>query len=90
MRSFAEGFLMRSCTEGAFAPSAATALPRPPGGVCTEASWSYCAVPPAFAEATERMIDAELSARCTATYSMSTRASSHRLRPSGVEGSGIA
>ena len=89
-RSFAGGFLVRSCSEGAFVLSAAAALPRPPGGVCTEASWSYCTVPPAFAEATERIRDVELSACCSAACSMSARASLRRLRPTGVEGSGMA
>ena len=81
---------MRSCTEGALASSAAAALPFPPGGTCTEASWSCCAVPPAFADANECIRDAELLACCTAACSMSTRASLRRLRPLVVEGSGMA
>ena len=64
-RSFAGGLLMRSCTEGAFASSPAAAFPFPPGGMYTEASWSCRAVPPALAEATERMRDVELSASST-------------------------
>ena len=81
---------MQLCTEGAFASSAVAALPFPPGGMCTKASGSCCAVPSALAEATERMRDAELSACCTAACSMSARASLRRLRPAGVEGSDMA
>ena len=81
---------MRSCTEGAFAPSAAATFPFPPGGVCTEASRSYCAVPPAFAGAAERIRGAELSACCTTACPMNTCASRCRLRPEVVDGSGIA
>ena len=81
---------MRSCTEGALASSAAAALPFPPSGMCTEASRSCYAVPPAFADAAERVRDVELSACCTAACSMSTRASLRRLRPLVVEGSGMA
>jgi hypothetical protein len=88
-RSFAGVLLMQSCTEGALMSLAAAALPFPPGGVCTEASWPWCAVPPAF-KTTERMRDAELSAYCTAACSMSTFASLRRLCPSVVEGSGMA
>jgi hypothetical protein len=80
---------MRSCTEGALALSAAAALPFPPGVVCTEASWPWCATPPAF-ETTECMRDTELSACCTAAYSMSVFASLRKLRPSVVERSGMA
>ena len=80
---------MRSCTEGALALSATAALPFPPGGVCTEASWPWCATPPAF-ETAEHMRDAELSTCCTAACSMSTFASLRRLRPSIEEGSGMA
>ena len=60
-------------------------LARPPGGICTEASWSCHVVPPAFADAVERMRDMELSSCCTAACSMSARASLRRLRPAGVE-----
>ena len=81
---------MRSCTEGAFAPGATATLPFPAGGVCTEASWSWCTVPPAGFGTIERMRDAELSACCTAACSMSTCASRRRLRPEGVDGSGMA
>ena len=80
---------MRSCTEGALASSAVAALPFPPGGVCTEASWPWCAAPPAF-ETAERMRDAELSAYCTAACSISTFATLRRLHPSVVEGFGMA
>ena len=76
---------MRSCTEGAFASSAVAALPFPPGGMCTEASGSCRAVPPALAEAAKRMRDAKLSGCCTTACSMSARASLRRLRPAGVE-----
>ena len=74
--------LTRLCAEGAFALFA--------DGVCTEASWSCCAAPPALAEATKRSRDAKLSAYCTAASSRSACASLRRLRTSGVHGSGIA
>jgi hypothetical protein len=85
--------LTRSCTEGAFVLPAGctkTALHRPPVGLCIEASWSCRAVPLALAEGTGCIRDAELSACCTAVASIRACASWHRLRPSGVEGSGIA
>ena len=72
---------MRSCTEGALASSAVAALPFPLSGTCTEASWSCCIVPQAFANASVRIRDAEFSAYCTAACSMSTHASLRRLRP---------
>ena len=80
---------MRSCTEGALASSAVAALPLSPGGVCNEASWPWCDAPPSF-EAAERIRDEELAACCTAACSMSTFALLRRLRPSVVEGSGMA
>jgi hypothetical protein len=81
---------MRSCTEGALASSNMAALPFPPSGTYTEASWSCYAVPPAFDDATECIRDAEVLACCTAACSMSTHTSLRRLRPLVVEGSGMA
>jgi hypothetical protein len=81
---------MQSRTEGAFAPCATAAFPFPPGGVCTETSWSYRAIPPGCFRTIERMRDAELSACCTAACSMSTCASRRMLRPEVVDVSGIA
>ena len=76
-------------------------MPRPPsvlrvlcsfsvGGVCTESSRSRRAVPPALAEITECIRDAELSACYTAASSRRACTSLCRLRPSGVEGSCMA
>jgi len=81
-RSFTGVNLTRSCTVGAFAPFAS--------GVCTEASRSCCTAPSVLAEATERIRDAELSACCTVASSRSAYASLRKLRPSGVDGSGMA
>jgi hypothetical protein len=78
---------------GCFCPTAmrsTTTLPLSAGGVGTEASRSCCVVPPAFAEAAERIRDTELSACCTAAALRRACASLRRLRPLGVEGSGIA
>ena len=66
---------MRSCTESAFASCAAAVFPFTPGGVCTETSWCWRAVPPGCFGTIERMRDAELSAYCAAACSMSTCAS---------------
>ena len=90
IRSLTGTLPMRSCTEGALAPGTTAALPFPAGGVCTETSRSWCAVPPGCSGAFERIRDAELSACCTAACSMSSCASRRRLRPEGVEGSGMA
>ena len=81
-QSFTGASLTRSCTEGAFALLAC--------GVCTEASQSCYAAPSALTEATERIRDAELPACCTAASSRSSCPSLRKLRPSGVDGSGIA